>query len=221
MRQSSVMSNVPIKRVCFAEIVSPQETRRQAEDAETRRRAEAEALARARAEKEACRQAEAAIKVREAFDAGYAKGQAAAVEKLERLAHAFRAACIGLRTELESEAENQAVRLAVDLAEVVIRTQVQFDEAVLRASLTEALARTPAENVLRICVNPDDLAAARELGAALRLEQAEVVADPTVGRGGCIAHTALGLIDSTVEHRWEAARQVLLQTINRTVNDER
>lgn len=214
MRQSSVMTNVPVQRASFAEIASPQEQRRQTEDAEARRRAEAEALARAQAEKEARIRADAAAKAREAFEAGLAKGRAEAAQTFDSLAQAFAKASIDLRAELEAEAESQAVKLAVDLAEVVIRTQVQFDQAALRAALAEAIARTPAENVLRLRVNPDDLAAARELGASLHLEQAEIVADPAVGRGGCIAHTALGLIDSTVEHRWEAARQVLLGTMN-------
>jgi len=216
VRQSSVLNDVRIQRASFAEITSAQEERRESEEAAARRRAEA--LARAQAEKDARRQAEAAARVREAFDAGFAKGQQAAAEKLDRLAVAFRTAYVDLRAALEAEAENKIVELAIGLAESVMRTQVQFDAAVLRAALAEVLARTPPETVLRVRVNPDDLAAARELGASLHLEQAEIAADPEIGRGGCAVHTSLGLIDSSLECRWEAARQLLLHAA--TPNDE-
>jgi len=161
-------------------------------------------------------EAEWAAKMNKAFERGLAQGEARAAEKTALLVKALGEAqqrIADFKARLEVEAEKQAVELAVKLAETVIRTQVLFDAGVLRSALDEALQRAPEGSVARVRVNPDDLAAAQSLEGALPGGAADIVADGSIGRGGCIVETNMGEINSTVEHRWEAAQKLLREAL--------
>ena len=215
MRRSHVLSESAWSNAGFAQFPPPADKVREAD--EKRRRAEAEearkqAEAQANAEREARWAAQTAEKVAKAFDEGLNQGRKEAAGRLESLLAGLQKTSAGLKATLLAEAEKLAVELAVELAGAVVRTQVSFDEKVLHAALGDALARTSPENVLRIRVNPDDLAAAQELGAGLRLHEVEISADASIGRGGCAMDTRLGEIDSSIEQRWLAAEQVLRES---------
>jgi len=185
----------------------------ESEAARERKAREAQQAARkAEAERKARETAEWNAKVAEAFEQGLAQGEQRAAAKVRGLVAALDTALGGLAACLTAEAEKHAVELAKRLASEVMCAQVLFDEHVLRAALGEALQRTPAESLLRLRVNPDDLAAARQLCGELAAGHVETCADASVGRGGCVAETNLGQIDSTIERRWEAAAKLLAET---------
>jgi len=177
---------------------------------------EEERAAQERAAEKARLEAEWSAKMNRAFERGLAQGEAHAAEKLAPLMKALqqaRAQLVGMCEGLEAEAQRQIVALATKLAEVVIRTQVAFDESVLKASLDEALKRTVPSSVVRIRVSPRDLAAAEKLGAELGADGLVVEGDASIGPGGCAIETQLGEIFSTIEHRWEAAAQLLQDSV--------
>jgi len=157
-------------------------------------------------------QAEWTAKMNKAFERGLAQGEAHAAEKPAQLVKALgkaRGDLAELMAGVEVEAEKQAVELALKLAETVIRTQVLFDANILRSALNEAVQRAPEGSILRVRVNPNDLAAAESQAGALTTDNVEITSDADVGRGGCVVETKLGDIDSTIEHRWEAAEKLL------------
>jgi len=156
-------------------------------------------------------EAEWTAKMNKAFERGLAQGEAHAQEKVKLLVQALgeaRRELADLAVGLEAKAEKHAVELALKLTEIVMRTQPAFDENALRSALDEALRRTAPDAVLRIRVNPADVEPARSLGEPAA-QDVEIVADPDVGRGGCVLDTKLGEIDSTIEYRWEAAQKLL------------
>jgi flagellar assembly protein FliH len=168
-------------------------------------------------------EAEWNAKVNQAFDKGLALGNQRAAEKVDLLVQALDKShrdLLGFREAIEAEAEKQAVGLAVGLAQAVIRTQVAFDPDVLRSALGEAVKRAPADGILRVRVNTDDLAAAEPLCGQLVTGRVEVVADPAIGRGGCVVETKLGDLESTIEQRWEAAAELLRAASSEEKSDD-
>lgn len=204
MRRSQVLESASTSLPGFSQLGGPSDKQRAAMEADARRKADAE--------REARWQADLAAKVNQAFERGLAQGRKHAAAELDPLIAGLRRAHAELAAVFEAEAERHALALALNLAQTVIQTQVKFDPAVLEAALREAVGRTSADAIVRIRVNPDDLAAAQGLCAPLGLGHVEMIADASLARGGCIVDTRLGEIHSTIEHRWQAARELLEQT---------
>jgi flagellar biosynthesis/type III secretory pathway protein FliH len=117
--------------------------------------------------------------------------------------------------QARAEAKAAAVVLARKMAEKIVGHAVAVDAAVLRDIVASALAAVkPSSASLALRVHPDDLAALaaarpawlRELGV-----QAEValVADPAVGRAGCIVETPGGRIDARLDTQLDALERAL------------
>lgn len=113
------------------------------------------------------------------------------------------------RAELEREAERDLVRLAVAMAGRMVRAEVTLGRPVAAAALAEAVRRAARRRVLEIRLHPDDLAAIR--GAAELPPGAKVVADPAVGRGGCVALVAEGAIDLSIDAQLDEIERGLLE----------
>lgn len=205
MKSRNVLDNVVASAVVFPELEGGHVAGRpeSLETRSTRQAIEAEGIR---------REAEWTAKVDQAFENGLAQGRERAAEKMALLVQALEKShrdLLGFRAAIETEAEKQAVGLALGLAQTVMRTQVAFDADVLRSALDEAVKWAPAESILRVRVNTDDLAAAESLCKPLAAGRVEIVADAAIGRGGCVVETKLGDLDSTIEQRWEAAAKLL------------
>jgi len=208
MKKSNVLENAFASTLLLADLSNPQPGQENEEAA-------VQAAEAARLE------AEWTEKMNKAFEQGLAQGEKHAAERTAPLMKALRKAreeLLGIRDGLEAEAEQQILALAVRMAEAVIQTQVAFDESVLKASLKLALARVAPSSVVKVRVNPKDLAAAEKL-AALSAQGIELEADDSVGVGGCVLDTQLGGVFSTIEHRWEAARRMLADSARRENED--
>ncbi|HUS57334.1 MAG TPA: FliH/SctL family protein [Planctomycetota bacterium] len=200
MRRSSVIEVSPnsVAGAAFVQLATDADREKKAREAEQAARKAREA-------------AEWTAKVSKALAQGEAQGEKKAAERVQSLVAALEQAHGMLCARLVAEAETQTVELAQRLASMAMRTQVQWDESVLKAALNEALQRTAIENVLRLRVNPDDLTAASILCGQLSATHVQLTGDPGVGRGGCIIDTNLGEIDSTIERRWQAALKLLAE----------
>lgn len=163
---------------------------------------------------------------RRAADEGRREGEAAAREAClrrqdEQWAHVESA--VGAAVEQLDQAraawlghwERASIRLAVAIAERLLRRKLPEHPDVPLTLAREALELAAGAGDVRICLNPADRDALgdRVEGLARRfagLGAIEITADPTVGRGGCRVDTRFGAIDQRMETQLARIEEELL-----------
>lgn len=139
----------------------------------------------------------------EGHAAGYAEGCDAARNETERLNALADAVARSLDT-LEQDVGQSLITLAVRIAEQVLRTTLETQPQHLLDLVSEIVNISPVQDSsLRLRLHPDDLSLVQQF---LKLDpdtpRYRLLSDERITRGGCIAETALGSIDATVETRW-------------------
>jgi flagellar biosynthesis/type III secretory pathway protein FliH len=143
----------------------------------------------------------------EARRQGYADGRdAAAAELTGTLASVAREAA-AVRLQAEPAAMRLCGRLAARMAERIVGHAVELEPDALTAIAAQALAASRARaGLIKLRVNPDDRAALERDHARGRLlarfeggVELEILADPAVGRGGCVVETATVRLDARLE----------------------
>lgn len=156
-------------------------------------------------------QIEAAAR-QEGFAQGYAEGAAAARGELQPALQALASAAAearGVREQLVSDLEREAVELALAVAEKIVgAAAASSPEAVLHV-VTGALRRAAERDQLVVEVNPQDFelvrAAAGELADSLGgIGRLEVLSERRVQRGGCVVRTGDGEIDAQLDEQLRA-----------------
>ncbi len=159
----------------------------------------------------------------EGLEAGRAEGREAATaewrEKLAaldsawaRLAREFAAA----RESMLTEARTDVIRLAVLIAERVIKRSVEHDPSAVVTQMEEALALLSRRTRARVFVHPDDEALARDAAPALlaafeKAEHLEIVPDESLARGSCVVRTGEGgVIDASIGSQLDGIARDLL-----------
>jgi len=99
---------------------------------------------------------------------------------------------------------NQAIELAVAIAERILRRQLPLAAELPATLVQEALELATGSRQVRVRMHPDDLSALRReieavVAAAGQAAQSELLPDPTISRGGCRLETQYGVIDQTIE----------------------
>jgi len=155
---------------------------------------------------------------REAFATAYAQGEKAGVEAgttradamLRRLSDTLRE-LDELRRSMIRQTEHQIVQLAIEMARRIVRHEVQTDNDLLCAMARVALDRLGDASPATIRLNPEDYhtIVARQ-GGTWAGSNVNVVADPSVGRGGCMVESPFGFVDASVEAQFRVLEQALL-----------
>jgi flagellar assembly protein FliH len=117
----------------------------------------------------------------------------------------------GLRTAISRRAERDMIRLSLEIARKIIHREVSVDHEIALTLAKVALSRLHSRAIARVRLHPDD---AQYVNAHLdRLESSgtvEVVADRSVGRGGCLVETEMGDLDARIEQQFaEIEREFL------------
>ncbi len=181
----------------------------QAEAAQVRARAEEDAAA-VRAEAQAARV--------EAERAGFEAGKQEGMAQVSALLLAARAQ---VERDLHS-AKDAAIVLARRMAELIVGRAVEIAPELMGAIVAEALAASRARKgavVLR--VHPEDLAAVererpRWLARVAAGVDVWVVADPSIGRHGCVVETPVGRLDARLHAQLDALEQALRSSTGAT-----
>jgi flagellar biosynthesis/type III secretory pathway protein FliH len=154
---------------------------------------------------------------REAFARGYTEaeraGEEAAAARIDPIVRRLITTIdevAALRVGLMRRTERELVRLAISMAERIVRRELDHDREALVAMARVAIDRLGENVVASIHLNPTDLEAtssAREdaTGSAVTL-----VADPSIPRGGCRVHSAFGIIDASVDTQIQELTRALL-----------
>ena len=146
------------------------------------------------------------------------RAHAAAEGREEGLAHAtgIVASAVLTADRIAARTRPQLVDLAFAVAARVLAHAVERDPAAVAEVAARALesARHRAEVTLR--VHPEDLAAIRAAEGALeaglsRARHFELVADPSVGRGGAVVETEAGTVDARLDRQLAALREALAE----------
>lgn len=155
---------------------------------------------------------------RDAFVKGYAHGERTGEEAAARRTEAMVRRLAGtidelaaLRARMLRKTERELVRLALAIAERIVKREVRTDRELLMAMARVAIDRLGDGVSATIRLNPVDYEAAMAARGGAPLGGAvEVVADPQVSRGGCFVRSDFGTIDASVQSQLTEISRVLL-----------
>lgn len=162
-------------------------------------------------------------KIQHAHQQGYSAGQAAsehhAAERMEpilaRLAKTVEE-LTGLRRRVRTEAEEDAVRLAVAIARKVMHREFSIDPEALTGLVKAALQRIDARELHRVRFHPDDIPALeRHLQAVGMPARLEVLADPAMERGGAVFETSRGNLDASISTQLAEIERGFIDVVRR------
>ncbi|MBN2145003.1 MAG: hypothetical protein JW774_10300 [Candidatus Aureabacteria bacterium] len=113
----------------------------------------------------------------------------------------------GVQYELIRQLEPQVVELAISAAKKIIERELTSGTADLSAVIKQALKNIPASVGIKIKVHPDDSVQLDEFKEEWNKnqpnDQVEIVKESAITKGGCYIETRLGMIDASLETRWE------------------
>lgn len=149
-----------------------------------------------------------------AYETGFHQGEKAGMELAEKKIEAVMRrygdaiAEIGnLRATLYSQVEQDAVKLAVAVARKIVHREILADPEITQTMVRVALSRAAARSPIAIRLNPVDHRYLLDhksewLGIADGGMQVDLVADKSIGRGGCLIETECGNIDARIEEEF-------------------
>ncbi|MFN8644395.1 MAG: FliH/SctL family protein [Candidatus Binatia bacterium] len=156
---------------------------------------------------------------RDAFTKGYAQGERAGAEAgaaraeamLRRLAQTLDD-LQGLRKELLRRTEREVAELALAIARRVVHRELALDQDLLLAMARVALDRLGDVAAASIRLHPDDYAAVMASRSAMPSapQGVQIVADPSVHRGGCVVQSEFGSVDVGVTTQIDELTHTLL-----------
>ncbi len=163
-----------------------------------------------------------AAKLRSARQTGYQDGYRDGLVALEGFKQGFAVQVTQQVGLLVGAVGGQLDALQQDMAEALAATAVSLARQIVRSELAqrpEAIVAVAAEAVEALLLNarhvtlrvhPDDHALVAQ-GAAdvLAARGARLIADATIMRGGCRAESDIGVVDASVETRWQRATAAL------------
>lgn len=152
------------------------------------------------------------------YAAGFAEGQAAALQQTGEIQEAraakFSALIANLHEALETmdqSVADQLLGLAVEIAAQLTRSAISVKTDVLLPVIREAISTLPLHHshiVLRM--HPSDAANVRELlGEEFSQTGTQILEVPEMSPGGCLLQAGASEVDATMETRWKR----LLETI--------
>lgn len=146
--------------------------------------------------------------------AGLEAGADTAAEQARRL-QGLADACGTALQNLDAETGHALTSLALRIAEQVVRSTLASQAELITGLVRDILDLDPArQGLLRLRVHSDDAELLQPyLSQDTRIASWQLVPDDTMERGGCIAETALGSIDATLETRWQRVLSALGRTL--------
>ncbi|TAL91383.1 MAG: flagellar assembly protein FliH [Candidimonas sp.] len=144
------------------------------------------------------------------FSEGHAAGRASSLNETEQL-QSLLAACAKALESIEAEIGQSLISLAMQIAQRVVHGALAIEPEKILDTIRDIFrldADHPAPS--RLMVNPADLELIKaQLADDPNLNKWQILPDPSIERGGCIAETALGDIDATLQTRWRRVTAAL------------
>jgi len=168
----------------------------------------------------------------EAWAAGEAEGRAAGLAGARADAQPAVAALAAtlesveqLKAQMISELEQDAVEMALRLAEQILAGVIAVEPERVIDVGRNALRHLTERRRVTLVVNPEDLELVSERVEQLQselggIEHLAVQSDRRIGRGGAIARTDSGEIDSGIDAQLARAREIVAAALAREGRDE-
>lgn len=144
----------------------------------------------------------------EGHASGLVEGRLAGQIKLDEEIEQFHTLTVQFSEQLSSA--NKAIgedvfKLAMDLAQAMIRSKLEIDPETIIPVLLEAIESLPSvQQPAQINLHPSDaLIIKANMGDRLIASGWRIISDPKVARGGCTLETSQNLIDATFDTRWQ------------------
>jgi flagellar assembly protein FliH len=147
---------------------------------------------------------------RQAYEAGFAKGELAGIEMgkqkmmpaLDRLQMMMEDLAES-RKEMLMAMEGKIVKLAVDIAEKIVHITIDAATDAIKATVTESILQSVDRGHLVVYVSPGEHEVISELKPEILsidgVDSVSVLSDPDVTPGGCRVTTSIGGVDATIE----------------------
>lgn len=117
------------------------------------------------------------------------------VQTLEEVAH--------LQTSLMARVESDLLRLALEVAKKIVQREVTVDHEVALTLTRVALSRLHNRALATVRLHPEDYAYVNAHSERLGSHSSiEIVADRSIGRGGCLVETEMGDVDARIEQQF-------------------
>lgn len=169
------------------------------------------------AEKIRALEAAAEAAKREAFEAGYRKGEqeahAALAPVIARL-NASITEIVGMRPELRRLAEKDAVDLALKIAKRILHRELSVDSNALNALARIIFDRLGRSETWQLTVNPQFADSIRGAIPSGGVDKVRIEADPTCAPGTLMARCADSTIDASVETQLDEIRKGLMDRLS-------
>ncbi|WP_299205368.1 flagellar assembly protein FliH [uncultured Amphritea sp.] len=119
--------------------------------------------------------------------------------------------------QVSTQVEQVVIDLITEMAQAVIGAQIELDSTAVIKAVEDAIAQLPQAGAdIKIILHPDDVPLLEPL-LALN-ERWSLVEEATISRGGCKVVSGYGLLDNTIERRFDAAvaslRNALVQAVD-------
>jgi len=138
------------------------------------------------------------------YSAGHAEGLEAARAEADRLRQLAQS-CSDAIDNIEEDTGEALLSLALSVAQQVLRSTLDTEPERILDLVRDVLQADGSQpGLLKLRLHPEDLELVDQyLQQDATVAQWRLQADPAIERGGCIAETALGNIDATLQTRWQ------------------
>lgn len=162
-------------------------------------------------------------RVREAHAAGARESESAARTRaavevqaaLENLAHSV-AEIAEIRPKLRKQAESDVVKLALAIAQRVLRREIAVDPEAIRGLTLAALERLQAQEIHRVRASPAHAPALTSMLRQLASHVAiEVIADGSLPAGAVVFETSQGNLDASIDSQLREIERGLADHLRR------
>lgn len=152
----------------------------------------------------------------EAVEDGREEGKAESREKIKEALGTLNQAVFE-RKQIIKDAENEILRLALKVAEQIIRSEVSLHRDVCLNIVAEAISRVSDREQIIVRVNHDDTEYLKKYKDRLAgmldgVKSFSIIEDPNVEPGGCLVETNLGFIDSRISTKIKSIEEALKKT---------
>ncbi|HTY12837.1 MAG TPA: FliH/SctL family protein [Candidatus Omnitrophota bacterium] len=156
---------------------------------------------------------EARAIVEKAKQDGYEAGRAEADQKIKEALETLNQAVIE-RKKIVKDAEAEILRLALKVAEQIIRSEVSLHRDVSMNIVTEAINRISDREQVIVRANREDAEYIKHYKDRLSgildgVKSFSVIEDSTIEPGGCIVETNLGYVDARISTKLKAIEEAL------------
>ncbi len=167
-------------------------------------------------DREAIRARSEAGRIREeAREAGRREGREEAAARIEEALETVNEAVI-VRKKIVKDAENEILRLALKVAEQIIRSEVSLHRDVCLNIVSEAIGRVSDREQIIVKVNREDAEYIKRYKDRLAgildgVKSFSVLEDAQIEPGGCVIETNLGYVDARISTKLKSIEEVLLK----------